>query len=114
VTTEVGVTAVVGAAVVVVTASVVVGAGAPVVVVGSLIVTDWVNVPPGVTIESVTAPAESAGTVIVICVSESTANVAAVDPKVTDVVPVKPVPVTTSVPPSVSIADVSIVPAVGA
>ncbi len=61
------------------------------------------EVPPGVVTVTSTAPAVPAGAVAVREVADTTVKpVAAVDPKVTAVAPVKPVPVTvTLVPPAV-------------
>ena len=61
-------------------------------------------VPPDVVTATATAPADPAGAVAVICVEVSTVKeVAAVEPKLTAVAPVKSVPViTTDAPPVVT------------
>lgn len=75
---------------------VIVGAGTDVVVTVKL--EELVALPPGVV--TVIGPlAAPLGTVAVICVSEFTANVAAVPLKVTDVAPVNPVPVIVTLSP---------------
>ena len=59
-------------------------------------------VPPGVVTVMSTGPGVPAGAVAVMAVSEVTAKVAGVPPKVTAVAPARPVPVTvTAVPPAV-------------